>query len=213
MVQAAVHTYAEAISALTSKVNEANAQLTRQGELMQQILELLQSPVPAPTPSFTVMDHLQLDQTLEHNLLQARALTKLEEMVDILTRTLDNFLDYHADDKVGEIELDVADIPMIQTEANTPRAKANEVEVVDENPTSYEAIEAKVVDETVRADAEARDEVLPITSVDDAGDKEDDDDEDDDNENNDSLTLPDAGKDLGDDDDEDDDDDDFTIQY
>ncbi|XP_024964677.1 glutamic acid-rich protein-like, partial [Cynara cardunculus var. scolymus] len=93
----------------------------------------------------------------------------------------------------------------VQTEAEAPRATANEVVVVNENPTAHEAPEAEIVDETVRAGAEAHDEDLPITSVADASDKEDDDEDDDD----DSPNLPDAGKDLG----EDDDDDKFTIQY
>ncbi|XP_024974767.1 uncharacterized protein LOC112512864 [Cynara cardunculus var. scolymus] len=114
-----------------------------------------------------------------------------------------------------ELNVDVAIVPTTQIETEAPRAIANEVEIVDENPTSHEAPKAEVVDQIIRAGAEARDEDLPITSAADAGNNEDDD-KDDDDENNDSPNLPDAGKDFGDDDDDDDedeDDDNFTIQY
>ena len=74
-----LRTNVEAISALTSKADEANAQLSRYGELLRQILELLQRPVPVPMPSFTAMDRLSLDQALEFGLLQVRLLTMLEQ--------------------------------------------------------------------------------------------------------------------------------------
>ncbi|XP_024962847.1 DNA topoisomerase 1-like [Cynara cardunculus var. scolymus] len=128
---------------------------------------------------------------------------------------MDNFFEYHADLKEREKELKVvvavetAVIPVTHTEVEDPRATGNEVEVADENLTSCEAPKAEVVDETVRAITEARDEDLPITYAADAGNMKDDDED----EDGDSPNLPDAGKDLGDDDDEDDDDDDFTIQY
>ncbi|XP_024959006.1 pescadillo homolog [Cynara cardunculus var. scolymus] len=111
--------------------------------------------------------------------------------------------------KKGEIDVVVAAVPITKTEADVPRAKAIEVEVVDETITSHEALEAEVIDKDVRADVEACDKDLPITPSADDGDKEDDDEDDDD----DSPTLPDTRKDLGGDDDEDDDDDEFTIQY
>ncbi|XP_024963376.1 uncharacterized protein LOC112503600 [Cynara cardunculus var. scolymus] len=200
VVQVVVQTNAEAISALTSKADEANAQLAKHGKLLQQILELLQRPVVAPTPSFTATDRIQLDQTLDGGLLQARSLIALEQRMNILALTLDNIFSSHGDDEEGEIDLDVlaAAITTTETEADAPRAEANEVEVVDE---------------TIRANVEARDKDLPVTPTTDAGEKEDDDEDDDNEDDDDFSTHPDAAKDLGGDYDEDDDDDDFTIQY
>ncbi|XP_024965859.1 glutamic acid-rich protein-like [Cynara cardunculus var. scolymus] len=85
---------------------------------------------------------------------------------------------------------------MTLTEAEAPRATTNKVEVLDENPTSHEASEAEVVDETVGADAEAHDEDHIVPPAVDACDKEDDDEHDDDEDDN-STTLHDAGRDLG----------------
>ncbi|XP_024963676.1 nonsense-mediated mRNA decay protein 2-like [Cynara cardunculus var. scolymus] len=136
------------------------------------------------------MDRLTLDQALKVGLLQARSLSKLEQGMDIIALSLDV-----ADDKEGEKDLDVA----------TNEFEANEAEVVEETIPSHEATEAKVFDEAARADAEARDEDLPITPATDADDKEDDDEDDDNEDDDDSPTLLDAGKDLSGDDDEDDD--------
>ncbi|XP_024962345.1 putative uncharacterized protein DDB_G0270496, partial [Cynara cardunculus var. scolymus] len=61
-VQADVCTNAEAISTLSDKVDEAQAQLTTHGELMQQKLNLLQRPALVSAPSFTKADTLSLDQ-------------------------------------------------------------------------------------------------------------------------------------------------------
>ncbi|XP_024965900.1 uncharacterized protein LOC112506102 [Cynara cardunculus var. scolymus] len=111
----------------------------------------------------------------------------------------------------GEIRSDagpstavVASLPAAPTtdkdEAEAPRAEAD-ANVVNEIPTSYEALAPEEVD-VVRADTKARDDDLPITYATNAGDVEDDDEEDDD-ENGESPDLPDSDSEL--------DDDDFTI--
>ncbi|XP_024978978.1 nucleosome assembly protein 1;3-like [Cynara cardunculus var. scolymus] len=184
MVQADVCTKAEAISALKSKADKTHAQLTKHGEMMHQILDLLQRLEPVPASSFTVEDRLLLDQVLELGLLQAQSLAKIKQQLDIDAKT--------------------------NADAQDERVKANKVaaEVVDAI-TSHEAeavAEVEEINDVVRADAQ--DEDLPITSAVDVGDKEDEDDDDD--EDDDPSSFPDAGKDLGDDDDEDDDDN-FTI--
>ncbi|XP_024964912.1 coiled-coil domain-containing protein 1-like, partial [Cynara cardunculus var. scolymus] len=208
--KADVRTNAEAISALNGKADEANAQLAKHGELLQQILELLQRPVAVPTPSFTAMDRLSLDQALEVGLLKARSLSVLEQRMDIIALSLDNLFSSHDDDKEEEKDFTnvVAIVPTTQPEADAQRVEANEAKVVDDAITTHEA-EAEVVEDAVIADAEAHDEDLPITPTVDAGDEEDEGEDDDD----DSPSIPDAGKDLGGDDDEDDDDDDFMILY
>ncbi|XP_024965957.1 putative uncharacterized protein YGR160W [Cynara cardunculus var. scolymus] len=157
------------------------------------ILNLLQRPVPTPTPSYTAMDRLLLDQALEFGLLQARSLTMFEQRMDIIYLSLDNLFSCHVDDKKGEKDLaDAVPTTPDDADVDAQRAEANEDEVVDD---------------AVRADAQAHDEDLPITPAADVGDEEDDDDEDDD----DSPSPSDARKDLDGDDDEDNDDDDFTI--
>ncbi|XP_024965904.1 calsequestrin-2-like [Cynara cardunculus var. scolymus] len=106
----------------------------------------------------------------------------------------------------------VEDISALNSKANEVNVQLTKhVEVVDDAINSHEA-EAEVVDDVVRADAEAHDEDLHITFATDAGDEEDEG-EDDDEDHDDSPCLPDFGKDLDGEDDEDDDDDDFTIQY
>ncbi|XP_024969661.1 phosphopantothenoylcysteine decarboxylase subunit VHS3-like [Cynara cardunculus var. scolymus] len=90
------------------------------------------------------------------------------------------------------------------------------LKVVDDAITTHEAeaeAEAEVVDDIVRADAEAHDEDLPITPAADDGDEKGEGKYDEDKDDDDSPSLPNAGKDLGGGDDDDDDDDDFTIQY
>ncbi|XP_024969599.1 prothymosin alpha-B-like [Cynara cardunculus var. scolymus] len=156
------------------------------------------------------MDCLTLDQAPEVGLLQARSLSELEQRMDIIALSLDNLFSSHADNKEGEKDLDVVAVVVSSTEANAPGDEANEVKVVDKTITSHEANEAEVIDEAVRAEAEARDEDVPITPATDVSDKGDDDEDDNNEDDDDSPTLHDAGKDLGGDDDEDDD---FTIQY
>ncbi|XP_024965487.1 G2-specific protein kinase nim-1-like [Cynara cardunculus var. scolymus] len=90
--------------------------------------------------------------------------------------------------------------------ATKPAAPKSEVEaeVVNEIPTSYETLIAEEI-YVVRANAEAHDDDLPITSAADAADVEEDDEEDDE-EDGESPNLPDSGSDV-------DDENDFTIQY
>ncbi|XP_024990594.1 nonsense-mediated mRNA decay protein 2-like [Cynara cardunculus var. scolymus] len=155
-----------------------------------------------------------------------------EQRLDLTTKILNNLTSRSTDDKVGEKDLPqvavVVPTTPVDVDAHDERVEANEanVEVID-TITSHEAEATEVVDaitsreaEAVEAEnnddafrADAQDEDLPITSVDNVGDKEDEDDDDGD-EVDDPLSIPDARKDLGgENDDEDDDDDDFTIKY
>ncbi|XP_024981667.1 uncharacterized protein LOC112518263 [Cynara cardunculus var. scolymus] len=76
---------------------------------------------------------------------------------------------------------------------------------------SRHANKAEVIDDSVRADAEAHDEDVPINLTADAGDENNDNEDDDNEDDDDSPSRPDARKDLDGDDDEDDNDNDFTI--
>ncbi|XP_024958884.1 putative uncharacterized transmembrane protein DDB_G0290641 [Cynara cardunculus var. scolymus] len=198
--------------AVRAEDDEANAHLAKHTELMQHILTTLQQPIPEPELSFNAENRDQLDQTCEATVLLACAVTKLEEMMALHICTVDHFFGYcsKAIAKEGETESGATPSNVVDpAEPAVPMTEA-EVDVVDENPTFYEAPVAEDVD-VVRAGVEARDEDLPpITSAANAGDMEDDD-EDADGE---SLNLSDVSEDLDDDDDdEDDDDNDYTIQY
>ncbi|XP_024958933.1 ribosomal L1 domain-containing protein CG13096-like [Cynara cardunculus var. scolymus] len=184
---------------------------------MKQILATLQQPIQAAEPSFTADDREQLHLACEANVIMARALTKLEELMKFQIHTVDHFFGYCSKTIVKEGETvtkagpcDVDAVPATEVEAEAPIAE-DEVDVADESPTSYEALITKDVEV---ARAKARDDDPPITSAADAGDLDEDSD---DEEYDESLDLPDTGKDLDDDEDEDededDDDDDFTIQY
>ncbi|XP_024974788.1 RNA polymerase II subunit 5-mediating protein homolog [Cynara cardunculus var. scolymus] len=141
----------------------------------------------------------------------------LPTRLNLISKSLDDLTSHSADDKRGEKDLPQAAAAVLTTptDAQDERAKPNEA--VAEFVDAIISHEAKVVAEAEDNDdamkVDAQDEDLPITSADNAGDKEYEDDDDND-EADDPLSFLDAGKDLGAAvDDEDDDNDDFTIQY
>ncbi|XP_024969697.1 acidic leucine-rich nuclear phosphoprotein 32 family member B-like [Cynara cardunculus var. scolymus] len=171
------------VVALASQAEEVQDQLTRHGELLHQIFQLLLQLASILEPAFAESNRKQLEQVAEFNIMQAEALSNLEQCVEDISLSLNDLILCLDNDKEGEKEKS----EKIDSDVTTDDDEALDVlPHVDEIPAAEDSIttgDAKAEDDDDDVVSLTTHENLPSTStLQDASDEEENDEEEDEDE-------------------------------